>query len=308
MISVRHAIDRGRCWHGVIVGVVATVGGGCTTSTPALDPQPGYPACRTDEGCPLGEICSLGECVDGCRPGAGRCPPGTGCLGGQCVPLPDSGVGGGTGGGVSCPDDMVRIANTICMDRWEASRPDATDVLFGDDESAATSRPNVLPWYPVDKETAQLACAMVGKRLCTVDEFSVACRGPAGTVYGYGDTYDPVICNGIDTYCRCGSDTLCEGIAPCPYPHCYDQPPSGQSEPAIGCGAVPRAKPTGAFADCKSGYGVYDLNGNVWELVDDGSANGQFRGGAFNCKNSETLHRCDYVAGPITAKGFRCCR
>jgi len=34
-----------------------------------------------------------------------------------------------------------------------------------------------------------------------------------------------------------------------------------------------------------------------------------FRGGAFNCGDSETLHRCDYDADwGLTARGFRCCK
>jgi hypothetical protein len=46
----------------------------------------------------------------------------------------------------------------------------------------------------------------------------------------------------------------------------------------------------------------------VWELVDDGTPQGHFRGGAYNCIDSETLHRCDYVGTNILAKGFRCCQ
>ena len=49
-------------------------------------------------------------------------------------------------------------------------------------------------------------------------------------------------------------------------------------------------------------------NGNVWELVDDGTANGHFRGGAYNCIDSELLHRCDFdITSGVSAKGFRCC-
>ena len=67
--------------------------------------------------------------------------------------------------------------------------------------------------------------------------------------------------------------------------------------------------PTGNSPNCASDYGVYDLNGNVWEVVDHGDNKEHFRGGAYNCYNSEQLHRCDYDAdwGP-SAKGFRCCK
>jgi len=272
------------------------------------------PECRTDLHCPLSQICDLasGKCIAGCRDSDARCPAGEQCVDGQCQPIPDSGSGGSGGSPVDaglplCPRGMRPVAGRFCMDVFEASRTDATEQHQGYETTEAKSRRGVLPWYPVDKATAAAACAAAGKRLCTPDEFGTACQGHAGTVYAYGDEYDTQICNGIDTFCYCDVGSPCEGISPCPYPRCFNQPPPGQSSPATGCGSFNRSMPTGSFPDCRSSYGIYDINGNLWELVDDGSATGQFRGGAFNCLDSVTLHRCDYVGGNISAKGFRCC-
>jgi formylglycine-generating enzyme required for sulfatase activity len=203
---------------------------------------------------------------------------------------------------------MVAVADLFCMDRYEASRPNATDTWQGDDNSTASSRENVLPWFPVTKATAAAACAAAGKRLCAPEEFLAGCQGPGGSVYPYGDTYLPLLCNGIDTYCSCGLGSVCEGISPCPYPHCFNSPPAGESVPASGCGSAMHVTPTGAFPQCVSAYGAWDISGNVWELVDDGTPEGEFRGGAYNCIDSETLHRCDYATTNILAKGFRCCK
>jgi formylglycine-generating enzyme required for sulfatase activity len=54
---------------------------------------------------------------------------------------------------------------------------------------------------------------------------------------------------------------------------------------------------------------VYDINGNVWELADTNDGLEHFRGGAYNCSDSEALHRCDHDGtwGP-SARGFRCCK
>src|SRR5690606_17359605 len=97
----------------------------------------------------------------------------------------------------------------------------------------ATSRAGVLPWQVADNARAESACAAAGKRLCTPAEWELACRGPDGTVYSYGDAYEPATCNGID---------------------------------AFGRGAFHLAV-TGAFPACTNAWGVVDINGNLWEHV-----------------------------------------
>ena len=146
----------------------------------------------------------------------------------------------------------------------------------------------------------------MGKRLCRADEWRVACQGPTVSVYAYGSTYDPITCNGIDTYCHC-SAPACSALTSCPYPHCYNQ--ASAAEIGGPCGAGFRVMPTGSFPACVNSAGVMDLNGNVWEIVDSQDGLEHFRGGAFNCGDSELLHRCDYDAiwNP-SARGFRCCK
>jgi len=206
-----------------------------------------------------------------------------------------------------CPEDMVRIQHgkhDLCMDIYEASHIDATAVAQGM-LMIATSRPGVQPWQWADLAAARTGCQNAGKRLCRLDEWVVGCSGPLGTVYGYGNTYDPAICNGIDTYCYCGTGT-CAGLNVCPYPHCFSQASSEGGGP---CGAMFHVDVTGAFPDCRSPWGVYDINGNVWELTDTDDGQEHFRGGAYNCSDSEELHRCDHDGtwGP-SARGFRCCK
>jgi len=235
------------------------------------------------------------------------------------VPVEDAGGDGGVEDGaadadgsdveLSCPADMAPVAGQLCMDRYEASRPDATESSVGTDESYATSREGVLPWYSysMTKQVAAQACENADKRLCSSQEMRTACRGPGDTDYPYGDAYHPTICNGIDAFCHCGAGSACENVSPCPYAHCFNQPPPGEPQPEAGCGASHHVVPTGSFEQCTNGYEIYDLSGNVWELVDDGSSVALFRAGAFNCINSESLHRCDYVSANPSAKGFRCC-
>ena len=224
--------------------------------------------CYRDEDCAKPMVCSeLGMCTYLCGDNK-PCAKGFICMNHECHIHHE--------GGISCPDDMAAIADSYCMDRYEASRPDATASSAGTDSSRAMSRAGVIPWQVGgDNAAAQAACAAAGKRLCTAQEWEFACKGVNGTVYGYGDTYDPKICNGIDTF---GNRTGFHVV------------------------------PVGSFPNCNNGWGVYDMSGNVWEHTADGSAK-TVRGGAYNCSDSRTNHQCSYVPRTWSpaALGFRCC-
>jgi len=174
-----------------------------------------------------------------------------------------------------CPEGMVSIMDVFCIDQYEASRPDATATFEGQSTERAYSRAGVKPWNIGDNnEAAERACQAAGKRLCSPAEWEYACHGPENTAYAYGDTYDPKICNGLDTFEN----------------------------------NVFHITPTGSFENCTNGWGVYDMNGNLWEHTANGSAR-TVRGGAFNCVDSQGNHRCSYVPqtwSPLSM-GFRCC-
>lgn len=245
--------------------------------------------CYSPEDCPDGQFCDTrsGQCVEGeCRVDA-DCGPNFVCEDRRCVPA-------GTGP-LECPEGMVPIEEAYCIDVYEASRPDATELDAGSDGSYATSRPGVIPWRVPSNQEAQQACSAAGKDLCTEAEWTSACRGPEGLAYAYGNRYDPSICNGIDTFCYCDANP-CRWL-PCPFPYCYEA-----------CGADFHLLPTGTLPGCTNAYGLFDINGNLWEHVKGGDGR-RIRGGAYNCADSKSLHRCDYIPATWTptAQGFRCC-
>lgn len=218
------------------------------------------PACVVSERCFRSQDCKQGESCNA----EGRCVAARLDLG----PRPDGRPP------LVCAKEMARIAETFCIDLFEASRPDATEGSAGSDASRATSRKGVLPWQVTSNAEAENACRAAGKRLCTPTEWELACKGPKKTTYGYGDSYEAKTCNGIDAF------------------------PEWEFHLA----------PTGSFTGCTNGWGVHDLNGNLWEHVAGGSEK-TIRGGAYNCSDSKTLHRCDYIPASWepTARGFRCC-
>ena len=222
------------------------------------------------------------------------CTEGDHCSSGQCEP--------GDEYVCACPTDMVQVGDSHCVDRYEASLPDATSGSMGTRPSeegpypAVSSISGVIPWYPVSWAQGVGACEAAGKRVCTIEEWSMSCRGSNDTEYIYGNDYSADICNGIDAFCLC--DDVCAEQPVCPFPHCRST-----------CGAYFRIVPTAAFADCLDEYGAYDVNGNVWELVDMGDEQAHYKGGAFNCGDSERLHACSYTASNgVSAKGLRCCK
>ncbi len=154
-------------------------------------------------------------------------------------------------------ENMVKIGN-FYMDKYEF--PNKT---------------GELPVTNVTWQEAKALCESVGKRLCTDDEWVMACRGPKGLRFPYGAHYNGAKCN---------------------------------SESKVDAPAKIGETP----ATCVSGYGVYDLNGNVWEWIGTSLEEGVgVRGGAWS---SESCAECAlklWVDAPYIESdraGVRCCR
>jgi hypothetical protein len=276
---------------------------------------------------PFCAVCSYAHAEARCVGGAcemGACDPGwhdadgltlTGCEYG-CTPTGDEKCDGNDNdcdsqvdeGDVCtkvCPTDMVAVGLNYCIDRYEASRRDATATEQGQDDSIALSRPGVMPWMVNPMSSAhfvafQAACAAAGKRLCTREEWFAACTGPAQTPYVYGSVFDREACNCVDTFC----DDYCAEHAIEP----------AQCTTTENCGYTYNcfhAMPTGQFAGCTNAYGTLDINGNVWEIVpsDTDSRGYEVRGGAFNCASPSLRVTCSFNAGWTDLyAGFRCCK
>ncbi len=310
---------------------------------PADDPPP-------DDGNPCTEVLceqgvpSLVELADGvpCDNGAGL--EGDYCVAASCVepscgdevvgPLEDCDDGNDEDGdGCSalcvaedlppCPSDMVLVPaapeqgvpQAFCMDRYEASRPDATASSMGVDVSVAQSAPGVLPWWEDDVAGPQVlgfsqACEAAGKRLCAAQEWSRSCGGSAGNTYVFGMAFDKEVCNSVDTWCE--GWCLEHGIEPV-----VDDAGCGLSlfSAYPENGAPYHPVPTGYMTGCINEFGAYDMGGNVWEVVlddPDQSPRGwpfQIRGGAFDSGTPSLRFQCSFEANWTTlVAGFRCCK
>lgn len=208
-----------------------------------------------------------------------------------------------------CPPHMALVDDRVCVDRYEAALDEQIDGAWGpaspyDTVGArivrARAGPDQVPQGYISGDQAEIACENAGKRLCTSAEWLLACQGPAGTTYPYGDAHQSGACNDayaghpvVDYY---GTSDGVWTTAAMNDPGINQQP-----------GTLARG---GAFPECASAWGIYDLHGNLHEWVDD--ADGVFRGG-FYADASRNGAGCTYRTGAHArgyhdySTGFRCC-
>jgi formylglycine-generating enzyme len=165
----------------------------------------------------------------------------------------------------------------------------------------AESRPAVLPSGYLSGDIAERACKNAGKRLCTPDEWVLACRGQKNRKFPYGESYQSGTCN-----------VYREGH---PAAALHGNASINHSDPRltlVRTSAGPLLRPTGTTPECKSEWGsdaIYDMVGNLDEWVDD--AEGAFQGGFFSrgtragCDSRITAHPRQYWDYSL---GVRCCK
>jgi hypothetical protein len=233
-----------------------------------------------------------------------------GCV---AVSSPSEGKGG------PCPQGMAHVPvdgqRPYCIDRWEAQVVE----LRGRAEQAhpptqpvtnlkvkAVTRPGVTPQGYISRNEAEAACKAARKRLCTGEEWERACKGRRPTTFPYGDERKAGYCNdsGRAPLASLHPELGGDGVYA-----------SGEAmnDPRIN-EAPNTVAPTGSFARCKSGFGVFDMVGNLHEWVADvhGAGKGTFRGGYYQdthlngdgCGYRTTAHDVSYHD---YSTGFRCC-
>ena len=137
------------------------------------------------------------------------------------------------------------------------------------------NQPDAAPKDMVSQEEAANICKKEGKHLCSIEEWQAACRGKDNFKYSYGNSYKQNKCN---------TNTK-------------------------------TAKRSGRKTQCRSWYGMYDMNGNLWEWTSSTSKQHPDKylvaGGAWNTNNES---RCTeskfsfYPQNQYPSVGFRCCK
>ena len=191
-------------------------------------------------------------------------------------------------GEMACPPGMQRVAGGAAQ-----IGSDAKDDLrnFGDralatvdvrpyciDQFEFPNTAGKLPKVAASWSDADASCRNAGKRLCSEEEWEKACKGPQAARFPYGHDFDANACNTQDE---------------------KDNPR--------------QVSAVGAFAKCRSGYGVWDMSGNAAEWTASSFDSGPekaVKGGhaARPGFDDRCASRRKLAPGQHDAKvGFRCC-
>ncbi|MCC6215684.1 MAG: SUMF1/EgtB/PvdO family nonheme iron enzyme [Polyangiaceae bacterium] len=271
----------GNC-DGQVDETFLTLGMPCDNGGVGVCLDPGAIACDPND--PSATLCDLSLPPDAVAPGAEACNG----LDDDCDGLIDEEV----------VHDMLPIPDATTplffVDRYEASRADATGTSAGVASGVACVRAGVLPWTATAWAEANAACEARGAnhRLCTAAELLRACEGPSASVYPYGGSYAADACNGVD----------------------HDGVSGGTDDDVL--------LATGTLAACTSADGAVDLSGNAteWTSTKTGETGGtpnrdiyQLHGGSYLSPSAGLECSIDLApraaANAILANiGFRCCR
>jgi sulfatase modifying factor 1 len=224
-----------------------------------------------------------------------------------------------------CPQEMAlvrRLQGAYCIDRWEASIarvgstgqttpwPGNRPVDGIENETIAVSQGGRKPQGYISGAQAAIACGRAGKRLCEIDEWVRACKGPRRLLYPYGSARRPNVCNDrfkvLDHH---PVVTLFNQHAPPGTDRRSMWHPSWMNDARLHEMAH-TIDPSGSHPACTNEYGVYDMVGNLHEWVAD--PDGTFMGGFFmdtfqngqGCEYRTIAHPYEYHDYSI---GFRCC-
>jgi GH25 family lysozyme M1 (1,4-beta-N-acetylmuramidase) len=216
-----------------------------------------------------------------------------------------------TAGGGRCPPEMT-LAGSVCIDRWEAA---TVEILAGGGEQPhspykpvdglkvrAVSAAGQVPQGYISAVQAREACRNAGKRLCSIDEWVRACKGPDASVsYPYGGKVRK------PGYCNEGKDSPVIKLFG-NGPNIWDATHMNDARISQQPGTLARA---GEFNRCKSPDGAFDMVGNLHEWVEH--PRGAFKGGFYadaerngsGCNYTTTAHVGSYHD---YSTGFRCCK
>jgi hypothetical protein len=177
---------------------------------------------------------------------------------------------------LEAPSTPVRV----CMDQFEAP-------------NRRGARPLVLKSF----RSAKRWCEERGKRVCTEQEWELACEGPDHLPLAYGWAVDRRLCNSGKPWMAVNFDAFGKTL----------------KEAEEETDRLWQGEPSGRYRTCVSPFGIYDMMGNVEEWVSTRNGRtwpGALMGGFWSkpwtgCRGTNDAHEPDFA---FYETGFRCCK
>lgn len=189
--------------------------------------------------------------------------------------------------------------DTHCFEYWEgitAEEGAATPVRTCMDQFEAPNRRGAKPFVMKSFKSAQKWCAERGRRMCSEQEWELACEGEERRPLAYGWKVNKTTCNSDKAWRAFDAKRLYAG---------GDE--EDQEVERLWQGA-----PSGAYMSCVSTFGIFDMMGNVEEWVATRSGRkwpGALMGGFWakpwtGCRGTNDAHEPSFK---FYETGFRCC-
>jgi formylglycine-generating enzyme len=168
----------------------------------------------------------------------------------------------------------------VCMDQYEAPNKKG-------------SRPLTMQSY----ESGTKWCEKRGKRLCSEQEWELACEGPKHLPWAYGWSLNKKLCN---------SDKAWKQVD-------FAAFDKGREEGLAESERLWQGTPSGRYKTCVSPFGVFDMIGNLEEWVTTRPSRdkpGALMGGFWSkpwtgCRGTNDAHQATFA---FYETGFRCCK
>ncbi|MFO0613696.1 MAG: putative metal-binding motif-containing protein [Polyangiaceae bacterium] len=290
-------------------------------------PPPGDGACRQ-----TGTFICNGPTATKCSVTKANCTT----LPGGCTELCD-GIDNDCDGSVDEPNNapgansafsykpkVTKIAASTWVMSYEASRPSATATAPGSgngywtsapsgttlDKTPACSETGKIPWFNVTGTEVEQTCAAMGGVACSTATWQIACNATVPCKWGYSPR--GAACTSVAVLSPPATAKFCNlGTT-----FDFDSGTTGDQD-----GLLPTHSPllkscsddwSGQFGNTSANDQIWDMTGNLREIVKQANNSYKLMGGAFNTQ-SEDGAQCSFTFYSVDQNfkffdtGFRCC-
>jgi len=216
--------------------------------------------------------------------------------------------------------NVTKVGGSLWMMSFEASRPTATNIIPGQgngywtsapagttlDKTPACSEPTKIPWFNVTPDEVEQTCSNMGGVICSTAEWQTGCADNAACTWDYNPRGAACTSTFVaaSKFCNLGPS------------YDFDSVTAGDQD-----GLLPTMSPllkncwgdwSGLNGNTVAHDKLFDMTGNLREIVKQ--ANGQYKlmGGAFNTASVNGA-TCGFTFYSVATQfkffdtGFRCC-